>query len=182
MNDKEDIFEKYRRELMEMHKRARQNTENTEEKFEEPVEEPSEEPSEESAEEYAEESLQNDEEPPFCRLCGGKIALCEFIVESVKTGRPIENAQVMLYRSDGFFVRTLTDEKGQTCEIPVFADELWRISVTAEGYISVSKAMIEPAAGEKLSVPVRLDESLSLSDIFTEHKGSILGSEQDYSV
>ncbi len=120
------------------------------------------------------EKEQTDGEPCVCSLCSGKMALCSFRVENLKNGKPVESAQIMLYRDNGFFVRALTNENGETCEIPVLCDDKWRLSVTAQGYISVSSAAVEPSPGEKLTVPVMLDESLSLSDIFAEHNGGII--------
>lgn len=188
MNERDSIYERYRREMMEMYEKAKTENARSDEPNEEPTEKEEECPEHESTEEgeilseeesaeiireqEEEEKMQNDVLPSFCRLCGDRIALCDFKVENASGGMPIENAQIMLYRGDGYFVRVLTDESGRTCEIPIFADTEWRISVTAQGYISVSKAAIEPVAGEKLSVPVRLDESLSLCDIFAESKGT----------
>ncbi len=196
MNERNDNFERYLREMMEMHSRAvpSEPPKKVEEIPEEPeITETEEEQEEESCEEQPEEEAeqpeelpetedffekndgQSEEKPSLCPICAGGIALCEFVVENARTGMPIENAQVLLYRSDGFFVRLLTDEGGSSGEIPIFAEGLWRVSITSHGYISVSKAPVEPIAGEKITVPVRLDESISLDGIFTEHSDSILG-------
>ncbi len=123
------------------------------------------------------ESEQQEEQTDFsvCSTCAGGIALCSFLVESTSDAMPIENAQILLHRNDGLFIRALTDEKGETPEIPVFADAAWRVSITAQGYISVSHAQIEPKAGEKITVPVHLDESISLGDVFAENRKGMAG-------
>lgn len=108
--------------------------------------------------------------PPWAK----RIAVCEFLVENAADGNPVKNAQVMLFRSDGCFVRTLTDNDGASGEIPVIADGNWRVSITASGYISVSKAIVVPVAGEKISISVKLDESMSIDGIFAERSGGII--------
>lgn len=194
----ESIIEKYRREMMEMHRRAsvppadeeplpdwseadlEEKEESVpdfsvEEYTEQPIEpEPEPEPQDTAEHLTHEEKVQTDE-PSVCTLCEGRIALCGFKVENAENHEPIEHAQIMLHRENGLFVRMLTNEWGETQQLPLFCDSQWRISVTAQGYISVSSAAIMPAAGEKLTIPVQLDESLSLSDIFSEHDGSIIG-------
>ncbi len=189
MSEKTDAFERYRREMMEMYRKASparkteiQDEDITEDSPQECVREEREDtmecepetPCDEDSPEGTEEKKQNDL-PSFCSLCDNRIALCEFSVVCAGSGTPIENAQIVLHSDNGFFIRVLTDSSGKTCEIPIFEDREWRIGVTAQGYISVSRAKINPAAGEKITVPVRLDESLQLNDIFTEHKSSLFG-------
>lgn len=197
MSEKTDTFEKYRREMMEMFRKARpcmeqgdskeetvsdcareniceETKEQICEKTENAAQPESEIAFEEDYHECPEEKGQN-ETTSFCPLCENKIALCEFSVECAEKRMPIENAQIVLHSDNGFFIRALTDKDGKTSEIPLFSDRAWRVSVTSPGYISVSRARITPVAGEKLTVPVRLDESLQLSDIFTEHDDSLFG-------
>lgn len=183
MSNREDIIEKYRRQLLEMHRKAapvqEKQLEAEPEVIEEAVEKEEQkvEIDEETEKEEIEETEneQTDHEESVCSLCAGGIALCEFSVEDAISGKPIEYAQILISRSDGLFVRVLTDEGGRTDTIPLFADNPWRVSVTAQGYTSVSKARIEPVSGEKTVIPVRLDESLSIDGIFAEHDDSIIG-------
>ncbi len=211
MSIDESIIEKYLREMTEMHKRAKTEeqlpdwSDSDLEETEEPIpdftieteenmgndadaeEEPPCEPEEkeDTVQQLCsedEEKEQTDESVSVCPICGGKIAMCEFYVEDAENGGPIEYAQIMLYRDDGYFIRTLTDKEGKTCEIPVFADDEWRVSITAQGYISVSKAPVSPVEGEKLTVPVRLDESLSLDGVFAERsEDRFVGAQQNNS-
>ncbi len=159
-------FEKYLNEMLEMQRKAApaQTIQNTA-----PVQEEKLDENEEVHEEQAESDLPEEKcENNVCSQWAEQIAICEFSVENAADGTPVKNAQVLLFCSNGCFVRTLTDEDGKSGEMPVVAEGTWRVSVTASGYISVSRAIVEPIAGEKTSISVKLDESMSIDGIFTE--------------
>lgn len=179
MSENESIIERYRREMLEMHRRASvqepecEPVQDMTEAVQETADEAEEIITEASAEQpeitEAEETEHTDEVLSVCPVCGGKIAICSFGIKSADSGLSIEYAQVTLHREDGFFIRVLADEEGRTCEFPLCSEMPWRVSVTAEGYIPVSGAVISPSSGERLSIPVELYESLSLRDVFAQN-------------
>lgn len=185
MNDRDNIIEKYSRQMMELHRRAVPE-ERKEEKIQpecHEVQEETEEPVTEIYEQPVDEGKgQAGEEEPVCPICGGKITLCVFTVEDAGTGEPVSGAQIMLHRQGEYLVRALTGSTGRTCAIPIFAHGIWQVSVTARDYTAVSRAHILPVPGERLHVPVKLDRSLSLSDIFTDRADSAAGAKNNGTV